>query len=95
MARAWFDGDLERLLRVRLPQVVFEQSAAVDYAGRPARLLEGWEESTRFERWLGRARRLRALALAAPEENVVYVIVTRSPGSRVLEPHAFELGGLT
>jgi hypothetical protein len=93
MARAWFDGDLERLLRARLPQVTFEQSTVVEYRGARARLMEGWEESPRFERWLGRARRLRTLAWAAPDEIVVYVTIIKSPKAVVSEPSAFELGG--
>jgi hypothetical protein len=91
LARAWFDGALERLLGVRFPKVTFEQSEACEYAGGPAWLASGWEEATRFERWLGRARRLRALAVNAPEENAVYVVTTKSPQNAPLDPRAFSL----
>ena len=93
MAESWFDGDLARLLRARLPRVQWSTLSSLNHLGAEALSAEGRPLEKRLTRLLGSAREGRALVWRAPGENAVYLLTTEGPRGKAPDPSCFQVQG--
>jgi hypothetical protein len=94
MARSWFDGDLEALVRSHWPKwslnVHAESGASGEVRG------DGLGPGPVFRRWLKLVPRIQFRAWSVPEENAIYELAVVGPqrGTDVnVEPYELRLGG--
>ncbi len=93
MAESWFDGDLARLLRSKLPRVQWSSVASLSHLGAEALSAEGRPMQRRLTRFFGSAREGRALVWRVTGENAVYLVTTEGPRGQAPDPRCFEVQG--
>jgi hypothetical protein len=93
MAESWFDGDLARLLRARLPRVQWSAGTRLSHLGVEALSAEGRPFEKRLTRLFGSPREGRALVWRATAENAVYLLTTEGPRGKAPDPSCFEVHG--
>jgi hypothetical protein len=93
MAESWFDGDLGRLLRSRLPRVRWASLVSAPHLGVEALSAAGPLKEKRLTRLFGTSREARALVWRATDENAVYLLTTEGPRGLAPDPSSFEVQG--
>ena len=95
MARSWYEGSLERMVRAHYPEQRFVESGEIRHQGSEGYFARGVEPGPPVKRMLRRLRERRVLCWHVPEQNAVYELATLSPQQQPVSPDDFrvELGG--
>ncbi len=98
MARSWYDGSLETVVKSHFPDQRFSETTQLSHRGGEAFCARGIEPGPPVNRMLRRLRERRVLCWHAPDQNAVYELVTLSPRQQPVLPSDFEVecsGGAT
>jgi hypothetical protein len=91
MARAWYAGNAEAIIRRDAPKVAFRSFDRSTHGGHPAVMAEGLEPAPPLLRWLGRQRRRSVLLWTCEAENALYELTTSSAPKHPVSPEQFDV----
>jgi hypothetical protein len=86
MARTWFDGDAARSIRLRSPELAFDEFTSAAVGPHPAVVARGLPRRALLQRALGRAPLRRVTFWACPAQNAVFETEVCAPPGRSESP---------
>jgi hypothetical protein len=82
MARTWFDGDAARSMRLRSPELAFDEFTSAEVGPHSAVVARGLPRRAFLQRALGRAPSRRVTFWACPAQNAVFETEVCAPRDR-------------